>query len=135
MRLSRKITGALTCFALATLVAQPGFGQDRSAPGQAGKGASASRGAAAGPQSAVSSTTLTFRSHNIAAWGSQGNLEGASCPSGSKMLSGACHPFYNDRVSIINQFPNTAINAWRCGFKNNTASTVTVWIYTLCDNS
>jgi hypothetical protein len=48
------------------------------------------------------------------------------------MISGACHPFYNDRVTIINQFPNISANTWRCGFKNNTAFNVTVWIYTVC---
>ena len=48
------------------------------------------------------------------------------------MLSGACHPFYNDQVTIINQFPNQSANTWRCGFKNNTNTTQTVYIYTLC---
>jgi hypothetical protein len=48
------------------------------------------------------------------------------------MIAGACHPFYNDQVPIINQFPNISLNTWRCGFKNNTAAPVTVWVYTLC---
>jgi len=78
------------------------------------------------------STTLTWRSYPIGPGASAGNLEGAACSAGSKMLSGACHPFYNDHVTIINQFPNIPGNTWRCGFKNNTAATVTVYIYTLC---
>jgi hypothetical protein len=77
-------------------------------------------------------TTLTVRSHSIGPLGSRGNLEGTVCPSGSRVLSGACHPFYNPRVTIINQFPNLSGNTWRCGFKNNTASTVSVFIYTVC---
>src|SRR4051794_35357669 len=73
-------------------------------------------------------TTLTSRSHQIGAGASALNLEGTSCTAPNKMISGACHPFYNPSVTIINQFPNIALNTWRCGFKNNTASTVTVWI-------
>lgn len=100
------------------------------APGQAAGGA-ASEGVAGGPGAGFV-TTRTYRSHSIAAGASAGNLEGKACPSGYKMLSGACHPFYNDRVVIINQFPNISANTWRCGFKNNTGSTRTVYIYTLC---
>jgi len=98
-----------------------------SAPGQV-------TGEAAGEEDTVGAmqTTLTYKSHSIAAWGKSGNLEGSACPSGYKMLSGACHPFYNDKVAIINQFPNVYSNTWRCGFKNNTPDTVTVYIYTLC---
>jgi hypothetical protein len=89
-------------------------------------------GAAAGVEPLVTfNTSLTFRSYSIAAGAAQGNLEGNSCGIG-KMISGACHPFYNDRVTIINQFPNIPANTWRCGFKNNTAATVTVFIYTVC---
>jgi hypothetical protein len=87
---------------------------------------------AAAPALVTFSTSLTFRSYTIGAGGSSGNLEGASCPAPSKMISGACHPFYNPAVVIINQFPNIASNTWRCGFKNNTAATATVFIYTLC---
>ena len=76
-------------------------------------------------------TSLTVQSYSIPANGSQVSLEGASCGT-RKMISGACHPFFNDRVSIINQFPNIAGNTWRCGFKNNTATPVTVFIYTVC---
>ena len=97
-------------------------------PGQIAPGA---EGAPGGPGAAFV-TTLTYRSHQIAAGASAGNLEGNACPATYKMLSGACHPFYNDRVVIINQFPNIAGNTWRCGFKNNTTGTVTVYIYTLC---
>jgi hypothetical protein len=102
------------------------------APGQQPPGGAAAGGAAAGVEPLVSFTTsLTSRSYSIPAGGSQGNLEGNSCGT-RKMISGACHPFYNDRVTIINQFPNIAGNTWRCGFKNNTAATATVWIYTVC---
>ncbi len=80
-------------------------------------------------------TQLTFRSHNIGPGSSAGNLEGAACPADHKMLSGACHPSYNDKMIIINQFPNLARNTWRCGFKNNTGSSKTVYIYTLCGRS
>jgi hypothetical protein len=83
-------------------------------------------------QPALSQTTLTVRSYPIGAGASAGNLEGAACPVTSKMISGACHPFYNDQVPIINQYPNIAGNTWRCGFKNNTAATVNVYVYTVC---
>ena len=98
------------------------------APGQVA-GASAA-GVAGGP--GALSTTLTYKSYTIAAGGSSGNLEGAACTAPAKMISGACHPLYNDHVAIINQFPNIPANTWRCGFKNNTAGTVTVYIYTVC---
>lgn len=78
------------------------------------------------------STQLTYRSHLISANSSAWNLEGAACPSPTRMISGACHPGYNDRVIIINQFPNVGANTWRCGFRNNNNMTRTVWIYTLC---
>jgi len=127
----------------------PAFSQTGSLPGQAEGmdmpvgGGMVSPGQLSGPGSpggrgpttaapSISTTTLTFRSHQIGAGASAGNLEGASCAGGSTMISGACHPFYNDQVVIINQFPNTALNTWRCGFKNNTGSTVSVFIYTLC---
>lgn len=83
-------------------------------------------------QPSITQTTLTFRSHQISAGASAGNLEGNACPGGYTMISGACHPGYNDRVIIINQFPNRFANTWRCGFKNNDSTTRTVWIYTLC---
>ena len=81
---------------------------------------------------AAISTQLTFRSHTIAANSSAGNLEGNACPAPTRMISGACHPGYNDRVVIINQFPNVSANRWRCGFRNNNNFARTVWIYTLC---
>jgi hypothetical protein len=80
----------------------------------------------------ITATTLTYRSHSIAAGGSAGNLEGNACPATYTMISGSCHPGYNDRVIIINQYPNRTANTWRCGFKNNNTSSRTVWIYTLC---
>jgi hypothetical protein len=101
-----------------------------SEPGQAAVSGMPEGGAPGGPGGI--STTLTFRSYPIGPGASAGNLEGAACSASSKMLSGACHPFYNDHVTIINQFPDIPANTWRCGFKNNTAATVTVWIYTLC---
>jgi len=99
------------------------------APGQV-LGAGSAASGVGGP--GAFSTTLTARSHNIAANGSEGNLEGTACTAPAKMISGACHPGYNPNVVIINQFPNIGGNTWRCGFKNNTASAVSVWIYTVC---
>jgi len=80
-------------------------------------------------------TTLTSRRHTVAAGARAPNLEGAACPAPAKMFSGACHPGYNDRVAIINQYPNISSNTWRCGFKNNTDRSVAIWIYTLCARS
>lgn len=77
-------------------------------------------------------TTLTTRSYPIAAGASAPNLDGNACPVNTKIVAGACHPFYNPNVPIINQYPNIASNTWRCGFKNNTASGVTVYVYTAC---
>lgn len=85
--------------------------------------------------SAFAQTTLTVQSHSVKAGVSAGNLEGVACPVGNKVISGSCHPSYNDRVPIINQFPNIAGNTWRCGFKNNTAAPVTVYVYTVCAKS
>ncbi len=100
------------------------------APGQQPPGAEA--GVAGGVEASISSTTLTWRSHSIGAGVAAGNLEGNACPATFKMVSGACHPGYNDRMTIINQFPNIPANTWRCGFKNNTGAAATAWIYTLC---
>ena len=97
------------------------------APGQV---AGAGGGPSGGPGGFV--TTLTVKSYPVAAGASAGKLEGTACTAPAKMMSGACHPSYNDHVAIINQFPNIPGNTWRCGFKNNTAASVTVWIYTLC---
>lgn len=83
-------------------------------------------------QPALAQTQLTVRSYTIGAAASAGNLEGAACAATDKMISGACHPFYNPDVPIINQYPNIAGNTWRCGFKNNTAASVSVYIYTVC---
>ena len=125
------LTGAT---ALAQGEGQSGVGNEAAggAPGQQQQGAAV--GGAPGVEPVVSFTTfLTSRSHAIAAGGTQGNLEGTSCGAAPRrMIAGACHPFYNSQVTIINQFPNIAGNTWRCGFRNNTAANVTVWIYTLC---
>jgi hypothetical protein len=80
-------------------------------------------------------TTLTSRSHIVAAGSNAPNLEGTACPAPSKMISGACHPGYNDHMAIINQYPNIASNTWRCGFKNNTDRSLPIWVYTLCARS
>jgi hypothetical protein len=144
MRHILKNAAAFTIFAAIGLASGAALGQG---DGQSAGGASndAAAGGAPGQQAvggatgasveaAVSFTTfLTARSYSIAAGGTQGNLEGTACGAAPrKMISGACHPFYNDRVAIINQFPNIGANTWRCGFKNNTAAAVTVWIYTVC---
>jgi hypothetical protein len=129
MRRSLRFVGALAGFSLVAFAAQPGLAQSGT-PGQ-----TAGTTAKAGKESVVTSTVLTFRSYVIGAFGSQGNLEGNSCPAFTKLISGACHPFYNSNVTIINQFPNIPLNTWRCGFRNNTAVPVTVFIYTLCDAS
>lgn len=88
-----------------------------------------------GPQglaAAVGPTVVTSRSHQLQPGADIYSAEGAACASGQTMLSGSCHPGFTDGVRIINQFPNTWLNAWRCGFANNTAQTRTVWVYTLC---
>jgi hypothetical protein len=77
-------------------------------------------------------TQLTFRSHTIAALSSSHFLEGTACPATFTMVSGACHPGFDDRVIITNQFPNTSANTWRCGFRNNNIVSRTIWVYTLC---
>ena len=87
--------------------------------------------AIAAAQPAFAQASLTARSHSIGAGVSAGNLEGAACPASSKMISGSCHPSYSDQMTIINQFPNVSGNTWRCGFKNNTAAAMTVWVYTV----
>ena len=140
-RLPKNALAATAMLAAIALTSGTAFGQgDGQLLGGAGNDAAAGApgqqavGGAPSVEAAVTFTTfLTARSHAIAAGGTQGNLEGTSCGAAPrKMISGACHPFYNDRVTIINQFPNIAANTWRCGFKNNTAANVTVWIYTVC---
>ncbi|HEY1545042.1 MAG TPA: papain-like cysteine protease family protein [Xanthobacteraceae bacterium] len=84
------------------------------------------------PPSAIAQTSLTVRSYPIAAGASAGNLDGTACPVNTRMISGACHPFYNAAVPIINQYPNASANTWRCGFKNNTTASVSVYVYTVC---
>jgi hypothetical protein len=142
MKASLKIAG----IALASVLATASVAQQASPPGQAQPEAQASAaGATPGQRAAgaageggpggpgtITATTLTYQSHPIAAGIAAGNLEGAACPAPYKMISGACHPLYNDHVAIINQFPNIGGNTWRCGFKNNTTAAVTVYIYTLC---
>ena len=144
MRRPYKILTVLAGLSLATMSPPVALGQE--APGQTVPRAVPAMPGAAGQvqtpetlqpgapglEAGISATTLTFKSHQIGPGASAGNLEGDICPATYKMLSGACHPFYNDRVTIINQFPNIPLNTWRCGFKNNTGAAVTVWIYTLC---
>ena len=101
------------------------------APVEAALGAGQDPVAAAMPE-AVVSTQLTFRSHSVAAGASAGFLEGQACPGATTMVSGACHPGFTDSVRITNQYPNVGANTWRCGFRNASASTRTVWVYTLC---
>jgi hypothetical protein len=100
-----------------------------------GQGAAPASQEAAAPQPAIGTTQITSRSHSVGAGVSAGNLDGTACPANFTMLSGACHPGYNDRMAIINQFPNKAGNTWRCGFKNNTGSAASIWVYTLCGQS
>jgi len=88
--------------------------------------------AALGGHGARSQTVLTTRSYPVQPGATAGNLEGAVCPANFRMISGACHPFYNSSVPIINQFPDISGNTWRCGFKNNTSAPVSVYIYTVC---
>lgn len=114
----------LTSIGAAIIISQSVFGW--SAPGQ-------QESSLSGPGNAANLvTTVTNKSYQIPAGGASANLEGTACPADYKMISGGCHPSYNKQVPIINQFPNTESNAWRCGFANNTGSPVTVWIYTLC---
>ena len=96
-----------------------------------GDGQDMALGAMGTPEAAIT-TQLTYRSHTLAPFSSGSNLEGTACPAPTTMVSGACHPGYNDRVNIINQYPNVGANTWRCGFRNNNATSRTVWIYTLC---
>ena len=155
MRRTVEVIQLATFLAFSGLIGQTALAQE-SAAGQrsdaaAEAGAAAGQqseeqlqGAAAGQQSeealaaqaavqpSITDTTLTFQSHTIGPNVSAGNLEGSACPAPYTMISGACHPGYNDRVVIINQFPNRTANTWRCGFKNNNTSSRTVWVYTLC---
>jgi hypothetical protein len=147
MKLINKTVTASAILALASLMSGTALGQgEGQSPGGAGSEAAAGAApgqqpsgagggaAAAGVEPLVTFTTfLTVRSYTIPAGAAQGNLEGASCGAAPrKMISGACHPFYNDRMTIINQFPNIPLNTWRCGFKNNTGAAAQVWIYTVC---
>jgi hypothetical protein len=88
--------------------------------------------AAAMEAEALTASTLTSRSHTIPANSNANFLEGTACGAGFRMMSGACHPGFHHQVIITNQFPNTGANTWRCGFRNNTSTSRTVWIYTLC---
>lgn len=81
---------------------------------------------------ALGNTQITSRSHTVPAGGSVFSAEGTACPAGTRMLSGACHPGFTDQMILINQFPNVSANTWRCGFKNNSSSSRTGWVYTLC---
>ena len=86
-----------------------------------GDGQNPALAAMARPRAAIA-TQLTYRSHTIAPGASAYTLEGNVCPVPTKMVSGACHPGYNDRVIIINQYPNVGANTWRCGFKTTMAA-------------
>ncbi len=131
MKLASTLIVAAAAVCLATTASAQVAGQEAGAgAGEAEMGQSPEM--AEGALEAAISTQLTFRSHTIGANSSAGNLEGAACPSPTRMISGACHPGYNDRVVIINQFPNVSANTWRCGFRNNNNVNRTVWIYTLC---
>lgn len=116
--------------ALASAASAQDDGQSQAAADAAsdGQNLAAAEGA---PQGAIS-TQLTFRSHSIGANTYANFLEGNACPAPTRMVSGACHPGYSDRVIITNQYPNVGANTWRCGFRNNNPSNRTVWIYTLC---
>lgn len=60
-------------------------------------------------------------------------LESAPCPTGTRIISGACHPG-KAGVWIINQYPNLAANVWRCGFHNQSGGDATVYVYGVCAN-
>jgi hypothetical protein len=134
------LTRHLSALAILACLGSPALAQSSAGQDADGGGApqAAAMGQDPGPEAAggglqpAISTQLTFRSHSIAANSSAGNLEGNACPAPTRMISGACHPGYNDRVIIINQFPNTFANTWRCGFRNNNNVARTVWIYTVC---
>lgn len=131
MKLTSTLMVAAAAVCLATTTSAQVAGQEAAGgAGEAEMGQSPEM--VEGALEAAISTQLTFRSHRIGANSSAGNLEGAACPSPTRMVSGACHPGYNDRVVIINQFPNVSANTWRCGFRNNNNVSRTVWIYTLC---
>jgi hypothetical protein len=124
-------------WALALVGSQPAQAQMDSGVGQAHHGGEAEPGQAQGMEgmeveAAIAATQVTSRSHTVAAGASAANLEGTACAANFKMIGGSCHPGYNDRVVIINQFPNIPGNTWRCGFKNNTTGSLNVWIYTVC---
>ncbi len=118
---------AMVAVAIAVSATQAGAQTDGDAPGQGPLAAELSAFAAA-----LGATSLTARSHSIPSGGSIFNGEGQACPSNTRMISGACHPGYSDRMRIINQFPNVSGNHWRCGFRNTSGSQRTAWVYTLC---
>ena len=127
---------------LLALAAAPSWAQVATEPGQmevgdvaTGDGGTPGQleaAAAFAVEPSITSTQLTARSHSLGAGASGGNLEGTACPANFKMISGSCHPGYTDQVVIINQFPNSGANTWRCGFSNTSGSSRTVWVYTLC---
>src|SRR3954451_15817156 len=106
MKASTRLVG----IALASVLSTASVAQQASPPGQAQPEAqAATAGAAPGQLAAgaagvggpggpgtITATTLTYQSHPIAAGVAAGNLEGAACPAPYKMISGACHPLYND---------------------------------------
>jgi hypothetical protein len=123
-------SGVLTSAILGTLMIQTAAAQ----VGPVQRQALASSGFPA-VEAGISETMLTFKNHQVNAGATASNLEGESCPTNFKMIAGSCHPSYNDQVPVVNQFPNIALNTWRCGFKNNTTTSVGVWVYTHCARS
>ena len=81
---------------------------------------------------AIGATSITWRSHVIPPGGQINSAEGATCGFSRKMLSGACHPGFDQRVRIVNQYPNIGADTWRCGFRNTATISRTAWVYTLC---
>ena len=81
---------------------------------------------------AIGNTSITSRSHSVPPGGQINSAEGTACGFNRRMVSGACHPGFDQRVRIVNQFPNVSANAWRCGFRNAAPIPRTAWVYTLC---
>lgn len=126
------VLGLLSCLGSPALAQSVVAGQSPDEQGSAEMSMGQDPGLEAAVLQPAIATQLTARSHSIGPNSSASNLEGNACPAPTKMISGACHPGYNDRVIIINQFPNINGNTWRCGFRNNNTVQRTVWIYTVC---
>jgi hypothetical protein len=133
LSISIALASVPTSSATAQAGAAPGQLQDSELQATVGAAEGQLEGAQAfAIEPSITNTQLTFRSHQLNAGASLGNLEGNACPANFKMISGSCHPGYTDQVIIINQYPNSLANTWRCGFSNISSSNRTVWIYTLC---